>query len=307
MSLATLLEWWNFVFALPLAVGGVLLLGLALSGMLDLSSDHADSDAHHGDAHADHAGDIHHGDAHADHAGDAHYAGDAHHADAYADHAGELHADAGDAHGDYAESADGKHGIVKTPYSSHDDHAAAEKPLWLKVLNLFGIGMGLPISMGLPLLMMMWGAVGLIANRILEPLLQLPALFAPLSMGVALMTMAFAGRTAGLIIRRVLRDEAPPIVDKYGLVGSTGRAVYEITPDGGVAHVRDRYGNLHRIVCRAAPGEPNIPADTPILVARYDEQTHLYWVERNPLELPDDAQEVHSSVQPHIQHIGGQT
>jgi hypothetical protein len=208
---------------------------------------------------------------------------------------------------EHAEGADGKHGIVKTPYSSHDDHAAAEKPLWLKVLNLFGIGMGLPLSMGLPLLMMMWGAVGLIANRILEPLLQLPALFAPLSMGVALMTMAFAGRTAGLIIRRVLRDEAPPIVDKYGLVGSTGRAVYEITPDGGVAHVRDRYGNLHRIVCRAAPGEPNIPADTPILVARYDEQTHLYWVERNPLELPDDSHGVHSSVQPHTQHIGGQT
>jgi hypothetical protein len=293
MSLATLLEWWNFIFALPLAVGGVLLLGLALSGMIDLSGDQADSDAHHADAHADHATDFH-GDA-----GDAHDAG----VDAHADHAGEFHGDAGDAH--HADSSE--HGVVKTPYSSHDDHAAAEKPLWLKVLNLFGIGMGLPISMALPLLMMVWGAVGLIANRLLEPLLQLPALFAPLSMGVALLTMAFAGRTAGLIIRRVLRDEAPPIVDKYGLVGSTGRAVYEITPDGGVAHVRDRYGNLHRIVCRAAPGEPNIPADTPILVARYDEQTHLYWVERNPLELPDDSHGVHSSVQPHTQHIGGQT
>ena len=280
MSLATLLEWWNFVFALPLAVGGVLLLGLALSGMIDLGGDHANGDA-------DHAGELH---------GDG---GNAHHADvdAHADHAGDA---------EHAEGADGKHGIVKTPYSSHDDHAA-EKPLWLKALNLFGIGMGLPVSMAVPLLMMVWGAVGLIANRLLEPLLQLPALFAPLSMGVALVTMAFAGRTAGLITRRVLRDEAPPIVDKYGLVGSTGRAVYEITPDGGVAHVRDRYGNLHRIVCRAAPGEPTIPADTPILVARYDEQTHLYWVERNPLELPDDSHEVHSSVQPHTQHIGGQT
>ncbi len=295
MSLAALLEWWNFIFALPLAVGGVLLLGLALSGMIDLSGDQADSDALHGDAHADHAGDAYH----ADHAGDAHLS------DAHADHAVELHADAGDAH--HADGSMGKYEVVKMPYASHDDHAAAEKPLWLKALNLFGIGMGLPISMALPLLMMVWGAVGLIANRLLEPLLQLPALFAPLSMGVALITMAFAGRTAGLIIRRVLRDEAPPIVDKYGLVGSTGRAVYEITPDGGVAHVRDRYGNLHRIVCRAAPGEPNIPADTPILVARYDEQTHLYWVERNPLELPDDSPEVHSSAQQPAQHIGGQT
>ncbi len=80
MSLAALLEWWNFIFALPLAVGGVLLLGLALSGLIDFDGDHAHSDA-------DHAGELH---------GDA---GDAHHADvdAHADHAGELHADAGDA------------------------------------------------------------------------------------------------------------------------------------------------------------------------------------------------------------------
>jgi hypothetical protein len=121
MSLATLLEWWNFIFALPLAVGGVLLLGLALSGMIDLGGDHANGDA-------DHAGELH---------GDA---GNAHHADvdAHADHAGDA---------EHAEGADGKHGIVKTPYSSHDDHAAAEKPLWLKALNLFGIGMGLPVSM----------------------------------------------------------------------------------------------------------------------------------------------------------------
>jgi hypothetical protein len=285
MSLAALLEWWNFIFALPLAVGGVLLLGLALSGMIDLNGDHADSDAHHGDAHADHAG-------------------DAHLSDAHADHAVELHADAGDAH--HADGSMGKYEVVKTPYASHDDHAVAEKPLWLKALNLFGIGMGLPLSMAVPLLMMVWGTVGLIANRLLEPLLQLPALFAPLSMGVALVTMAFAGRTAGLIIRRVLRDEAPPIVDKYGLVGSTGRAVYEITPDGGVAHVRDRYGNLHRIVCRAAPGEPNIPADTPILVARYDEQTHLYWVERNPLELPDDSLRGYTRQRNHPHNTSGE-
>lgn len=281
MSFATLLEWWNFVFALPLAVGGVLLVGLALSGLIDLGGEQGDPD--HADADADHAGELH---------GDA----------LDADHSGELGAE--DA--DHATDSDG-HTVAKAHLASHDDHADAEKPLWLKALNLFGIGMGLPLSMGVPLLMMMWGAVGLIGNRLLEPLLQIPALFMPLSAGVALFTMALTGRTAGLVIRRVLRDEAPAVVDKYGLIGSMGRAVYEITAEGGVAHVRDRHGNLHRIVCRAAPGEPTIPADTLILVARYDEQTHLYWVERNPLELPDDSTEVHSSAQDHTQAFGGHT
>ena len=98
--------------------------------------------------------------------------------------------------------------------------------------------------------------------------------------------------------------------DWVGLASATARLMSAGTPTRTsfeIADEADRYGNLHRIVCRAMPGEPNIPADTPILVARYDEQTHLYWVERNPLELPDDSPEVHSSAQQPTQHIGGQT
>lgn len=270
MSLSALLEWWNFIFALPLAVGALLLLGLALSGMIDSGGDHAHSNGHT-DAHAD-----------ASHAT----------ADAHADH-GDANTDTGDS----------DHAPAKT-LSSHDHHAGAEKPLWFKFLNLFGIGMGLPISMALPLLMMIWGVVGLMSNGVLSSLLQRPALYAPISGVVALLTMALVGRTVGLTIRRILRDEESSIVDKHSLVGATGRAVYEITHEGGVAHVRDRYGNLHRIVCRAAPSEPAIPANTPILVVRYDEATHLHWVERNPLELPDDSTEVQFSTQ-QTQQLGG--
>lgn len=276
MSLSALLEWWNFIFALPLAVGGLLLLGLALSGLVDLNDSEGD-----GDADAD--------------ATDAESTDLAESADA---------AEASDADSAEASTGESKHGLLKTPYTTHDHPDEVDKPLWLKFLNLFGIGLGLPISMAVPLLMMIWGAVGLIGNGIFGPMLKVPALYAPLSGVLALITMAIVGRTAGRTIRRILREEAPPIVDKYGLVGATGRAVYEITDEGGVAHVRDRYGNLHRIVCRIAPGEPNIPADTPILVARYDEHAHLYWVERNPLELPDDLPEVKSSAQ-QTQHIGG--
>ncbi|MDW8052187.1 MAG: NfeD family protein [Armatimonadota bacterium] len=268
MSLAALLEWWNFIFALPLVVGGLLLLGLALSGLIDLSE--PDDTSHHAEAHAEVAADTAHAES---------------------------------AHGDTYSSADAS--VVKTPYTSPEHHHELEKPLWLKFLNLFGIGMGLPISMALPFLMMVWGVVGLVSNSMLAPLLKLPALYTPISVAIALVTMAMMGRTAGLVVRRLLRNEAPQVVDKYGLVGATGRAVYEITAEGGVAHVRDPYGNLHRIVCRTAPNEPNIPANTPILVVRYDEASHMYWVERNPLELHESAHEVHSSAH-QTQHIGGQ-
>lgn len=276
MSLMTLLEWWNFIFALPLAVGGLLLLGLALSGLIELNGSEGDRNADVTDAEST----------------DFAESSDT--------------AEASDAGSTEANTGEDKHGLLKTPYTTHDHPNEVDKPLWLKFLNQFGIGAGLPLSLGIPLLLMIWGVVGLISNGILSGLLRAPALYAPLSGVLALVSMALIGRTAGLTIRRILRDEAPPIVDKYGLVGATGRAVYEITHEGGVAHVRDMYGNLHRIVCRAAPGEPNIPVDTPILVARYDENAHLYWVERNPLELPENSTEVQSSVQ-HTQQLGGHT
>ena len=290
----TLLEWWNFVFAMPLVVGALLLLGLTLSGLIDLSSDHAHSEAHAGAGDAHHGADAHHEVAHP---------GDADHEMAHADHHDAAHdADHADHHDAHHEVD--SHAPIKTPYTSHDDHGA-EKPYWLKFLNLFGVGMGLPVSLALPLLMMVWGVSGLITNRLLEPILKAPGLFVPVSVVAALIVMAFAGRSAALVIRRVLREEAPQIVDKYGLIGATGYAVYAITPEGGVAHVRDRYGNLHRIVCRTVPGEPDIPANTPILVARYDEATHLYWVERNPLELSDTAHHETQSTQ--SEQIGERT
>jgi len=54
MSLANLLEWWNIIFALPLAVGLFLMAVVALSGLADIALEHgADSHDSIGDAHGD--------------------------------------------------------------------------------------------------------------------------------------------------------------------------------------------------------------------------------------------------------------
>lgn len=273
MSLTNLLEWWNIIFALPLAVGLFLMAAIALSGLADIVLEH-------GEITHDTSGDAHHTDA-------FHETGDvAHH------EPGELsHAESGDAshsgaEGDTEHSGDTSH--------AHGSHAESkETPLSWKALQLFGIGAGLPITLAIPMLMVLWGGIGLLTNQALEPLLRFPALFVPVSAGLSLMVMMFTGRTAARLARRLLNNRRPTAVRRGGLVGCEGYAVYTITSEGGVAQVRDPFGNRHRIVCRTLPGEPPIPPDTPIIVARYNEQEHLYLVEPHPFDVP------HSTSTPH--------
>ncbi|GBC93844.1 hypothetical protein HRbin15_02346 [bacterium HR15] len=277
MSLANLLEWWNIIFALPLAVGLFLMAAVALSGLADIVLEHGEilhdttGDVHHADTTHD-LGDAAHGEVSAD-------TGDLAHAEAHHELGEATGAEGGEAHSEADHSAETSH--------AHGSHAESkETPLIWKALQLFGIGAGLPITLAIPILMVLWGGVGLIANQALEPLLRLPLLFFPLSAGLSLMVMMFTGRTAARVARRLLNNRRPTAVRRGGLVGCEGYAVYTITEEGGVAQVRDPFGNRHRIVCRTMPGEPPIPPDTPIIVARYHEEERLYLVEPHPFDAP---------------------
>lgn len=274
MSLANLLEWWNIIFALPLAVGLFLMAVVALSGLADIALEHgADSHDSIGDAHGDaphDMGDVAHAEA-------THEVGDAAHAEAHHEVGEVSHAEGSDAAQGAAHSDEGAH-----PHTGHAE--GKETPLIWKALQLFGIGMGLPITLAIPILLVLWGGVGLIANQALQPLLRLPALFVPLSAALSLMAMMFTGRTAARLAQRLLNTRRPTAVRRGGLIGCEGYAVYTITEEGGVAQVRDPFGNRHRIVCRTLPGAAPIPPDTPILVARYIEEERLYLVEPHPLD-----------------------
>jgi membrane protein implicated in regulation of membrane protease activity len=290
VSLTDLLEWWNIIFALPLGVGLLLMTAIALSGLADIMLEH-------GDFSHDMGGD-------AAHAVAAHEVGDAAH--------GEFHHDTGDvAHGDASEvssdTADGGEGHTEA-HDAHDgdsspsSHAESkDAPLLLKVLQLFGIGAGLPITLAIPLLLVLWGGVGLIANQVLQPLLRLPALFFPLSAVASLAVMMLTGRTAARVARRLFYTRRPTAVRRGGLIGCEGYAVYTITEEGGVAQVRDPFGNRHRIVCRIPPGETPLPPDTPLIVSRYDEEERLYIVEPHPFATP--PRHTQSPDVPSIQHI----
>jgi membrane protein implicated in regulation of membrane protease activity len=275
LTLSSLLEWWNFIFVLPLGVGLLLGLGLALSGLMDDlgHSEDAGTDVH--DVH----GDVH------DVPIDAH----------------DLHIEASDAH---AEMDDVSHDVAEgdahnggmtdnhMPILPHESHPELVKShdsdsgssIVSQMMALFGLGIGLPLSIGFPTLMILWGAAGMIANGLLSPVLKLPALYVPVSVLLSLVAMAIGGRTTALVFRRAVGNNKPLAVRRGGLIGSTGYAVFEINAEGGVANVKDPFGNIHRVVCRTLPGEMPMEAGTEIIIVRFEPEAGFYYVEENPFD-----------------------
>ena len=203
------LEWYNFIFALPLAVGLLLSLGVVFAGV---GTEH-DSSHHSGD----HAGD-HHG------------------------------------HGE-------------------------QSPMG-QIAAFFGFGQGTSLTLLVPLLLAAWGLSGLLGNQVMGRFLP-PAVYFPISALLGLVVAALSGRSIAGLVRRLALDRKSA-VGEGGLRGCGGRAVFAITQTGGVANVRDRFGNIHRIVCQTLSGEADIPADAEILVVDFDREKKVYLVQAHP-------------------------
>lgn len=272
MLLATLFEWWNFIFALPLAVGLVFGLGLAITGLAgEIGTSHnGDGDElSHEIGHAEHeVGHVEQDVGHMEHEV-GHVEQEVAHAEQEVGHHEFSHEGGQDDETDH----EAPHLLLSNPFS-----------LLFQALSFFGIGRGVPLSVMLPSLMVIWGVSGLILNGVLLPLLRNPFLFAPLSVAGTLVLTSFAGRGLARTMRRLLGTEKPSAITKSGLVGCSGRAVFRITSEGGVANVKDPFGNIHRIVCKVKPGLQPIEAESKILVVQYLPEEGCYYVELYPFE-----------------------
>lgn len=206
--MGNLLEWYNFVFALPLVVGLVLSLGIALSGL----------------GHS---------------------------------------ADAGD-HGDSG---------------AHDHGHETASPLE-KLGGSFGFGRGLSATVLLPILLSAWGLVGLLANGVLGAFLPPEVYF----LASALLGLAGAAAIGNLTSRAFARvfGSSPPPTNRRNLVGSAGRAVFRIDGQNGVANVKDRQGNVFRVVCKTLPGEPALEQGSAVLVVDQEGDKGVYFVQAHP-------------------------
>jgi len=211
-----LLEWWNFMFILPLVTGLVLAFALALTGAV---GEFGDADGDIADADADDA-----------------------------DGAGNLSSAVG------------------------------------QVLGFFGLSQGVPLSVMLPILFVSQGLAGILLNRVLSVFLPLAIIFAPISLALSILLAAIIGQSLVKTMRRLFISKTSSVTSK-GLVGSLGKVVYAVSPTGGVVHVKDRYGNIHRLTCRTYPDSQTIKSGLEVLVLEYLPKQGIYYVERSDIAL----------------------
>jgi hypothetical protein len=242
-----LLEWQYLLFLAPIGLGALYLLVMA-AGLVGEGGD-ADVDAD-ADLGADVAADV---DADAD-LGDAGDVGVD--ADTDADIGADLDYDA-----DLA--ADHDAGLA---------HAAGAEPgVFTAVATLLGIGK-VPLSLLLLTYLLVWGGAGLITLTLVGQ--QRVAIAIAVAAAAALL---IPRQLAGVVARLVPAFETYAMPAR-GLLGLTGLVLYRVTADSGTVRVHEPGGTFRDVPGRTAEGVESIPADTPVVLLRYDPRTEVYTV-----------------------------
>jgi membrane protein implicated in regulation of membrane protease activity len=132
-----------------------------------------------------------------------------------------------------------------------DGDADSDDNQGFDLLGWFGIGKGVSLSLMLPVLLCTFGLAGLALDVVLEPVLRIPAIYAPIAALGAVFAASLAGRSfAKAFVKFADVNRKTSIKSGTDMVGCTGSAVFPIDSTGGAANIKDRFGNIHRVVAR---------------------------------------------------------
>jgi membrane protein implicated in regulation of membrane protease activity len=196
--------------------------------------------------------------------------------DVDADVDADLDADAdldGDADMDADHDVDGDHDAGDHD-AGHDADHDADTNLLAAFLGMLGVGK-VPLSLGLMILLLLWGLIGFALNVVLSETLGPSALVPAISLPVTfLLSMALTGLCAAAIARVVpLNDEAP--ARRQDLVGRIAEALYDIDDSFGMAVVRNSAGDLLQVSCKTHPGQ-RIAKGSRVVLFAYDKEQSLF-------------------------------
>jgi hypothetical protein len=256
-----LLHWQNLVFLIPLAVGLIFALGTAAG----IGGDHDhDIDADH-DLDLDHDIDID-ADVAVDHDLDLdHDVEVGHDVDADHDLGGDHDADA-----EHDQEVDKSNPLDAVRKSHYRD------PAWLKALGLIGVGKA-PLTVVLTVLNLMFGGLGMAGN------LTVGRSWFWLTFAVALVGAVLIGGRISNAVGKIVPKTETYCPGSNDLVGLFGTVIMTVDQRFGQVHVRDQYGNLHKVLCQATDGE-TIPKGQQVVLVSYDREKRRYLVAEAQLE-----------------------
>lgn len=239
------LHWYYLIFLLPAGTAVLVLLMTGLGG----------SHGHH--SHGAHGG--LHWHAHGGHAHTAHGHGPGlGRAPWYGRHGASGHGQATPHAVGHGPAARGAHSAA-----GHEPGAAQQ------LLGFFGVGRA-PITIVVGSLLLGWGFCGVVALELLRPLLGAPALFLGPSLLAAGAGGLLCAKLFGELAARVMPEDESYAITREGLLGLTGKVIYEVTEGGGRVHIFDQFRTLHVASARVAAGEPPLAKGADVIVAAMD-------------------------------------
>ena len=179
----------------------------------------------------------------------------------------DFDADAADLHGI-------EHAVGEASQPSHGDGGPGAL---LHVLSLVGIGRA-PLSLLLISFFLLWGFFGWVGNGLFGSFLSSPTLFIWPSLLLALIGAAVLTRLLVHGLHRVLPATETYAVSNRQLVGKLASVRYAVSETAGSAQLYDDQGRLHEVPARVLPGEAAIPAQTDVVLWRYDADANAYLV-----------------------------
>jgi hypothetical protein len=187
-------------------------------------------------------------------------------ADTDADADADVDADAdADADTDTDTDADGHDADADSGHGS----AAAMALTWL------GVGR-VPVSLLAVVLLLTWGAAGLITNLALRPRVDWDV--ARISLSVAAILSVLVTRSVVMLIGRYMPLNETSARPLGQLVGRVGQAIYAIDERFGMAGVRDAQGDLHQVACRVGDGVPPIDKGSRVKLVAYSAGRRMFFV-----------------------------
>jgi membrane protein implicated in regulation of membrane protease activity len=163
--------------------------------------------------------------------------------------------DSGDHAGGH-DDVDGTAGHVNHADDIGDGDVNADDDHGFDLLGWFGIGKGVSLSLMLPVLLCTFGLVGLLLDVVLEPVLRVPAIYAPIAALGAVFASSLVGRAfAKAFVKFADVNRKTSIKSGQDMVGCRGSSVFEIDQNGGAANLKDSFGNIHRVVAKTRAGQ----------------------------------------------------
>lgn len=160
------------------------------------------------------------------------------------------------------------------------------------VLSLVGIGRA-PLSLLLISFSFLWGLIGWLANGVFRTFIDSPAIFIWPSVALALVGAIFFTRLLANGLHRFLPATETYAISNRQLVGRLASVRLAVSERNGTAQLYDDQGRLHEVPVRVLPGEDPIPAQSTVILWRYDAVAEAFLVTPE-----DDSGEVDAPREP---------